>query len=262
MKARSISSRNNPRFKSLSKLLKGTGIRKHGKALLSGPKQVLEVLRDFPHCCESVIVPATAHETFAAPSEGVDQIRLAPELFRELDVFGTRHFMLVVQIPVMGRWNDRSVPPGCTLFVPFQDPANVGTVIRSAAGLGASRVVMLQEAAHPFHPKALKAGGSAVFRIPITAGPPMDELESETLPIIGLSAGGRDLATFRFPEAFGLLPGLEGPGLPDNLNLSAVVGINMASGTESLNGALAAGIALYAWRSGVRRSRESATKAS
>ena len=43
-------------------------------------------------------------------------------------------------------------------------------------------------------------------------------------------------------------PGLEGPGLPEMPGMKAVLGIPMEPGTDSLNGALAAGIALYAWR--------------
>lgn len=250
MKARLISSRHNPRFKALSSLLKSSGVRRSGTALLSGPRAVGEVLRDFPHVCASIVLPGRASAASSSAPEGVRRIRLTPDLFEELDAFGTRHPLLVVRTPDMPFWKDEVSPQGCTLFIPFQDPANVGTVIRSAAGFGASRVVVLEEAAHPFHPKALRAGGSAGFRIPIRIGPSIGKLEPGTLPVIGLRAGGRDLTSFRFPDTFGLIPGLEGPGIPQGLRLSDEVGIPMEPGTESLNAALAAGIALYAWRAG------------
>ncbi len=209
-----------------------------------------EVLRDFPHACTLVVLPETDPAGAVSAPEGVGRIRLTPDLFGELDVFGTRNPLLVVRTPNMPSWKGEAAPRGCTLFVPFQDPANVGTVIRSAAGLGASRVVLLEEAAHPFHPKALRSGGSAGFRVPISVGSSIGNLDARILPVIGLRAGGRDLSTFRFPDTFGLLPGLEGPGIPQGLRLSAEVGIPMEPGTESLNAALAAGIALYAWRAG------------
>jgi 16S rRNA (guanine527-N7)-methyltransferase len=250
MKAKVISSRNNPRFKTLSKLLKSDGIRKHGRALLSGPKQVRELLRDLPRFCEALLLPDEDAAWREVPAGGLEQFRLAPPLFRDLDLFGTRRPMLLVRVPEMAVWDEKRHPGGCTLFVPFQDPANVGTVIRSAAAFGAARVVLLEEAAHPFHPKALRAGGSAPFRLPVETGPSVHDLRGGNLPIIGLQAGGRDLSSFRFPRTFGLLPGPEGPGLSRTAELKEVLGIPMEPGTDSLNGALAAGIALYAWKAG------------
>ncbi len=246
MKPKVISSKDNPRFKTLTKLLKSTGIRKHGRGLLSGPKQVREMLRDLPRCCEALLQPEGG--SLGEPPEWIDRLLLSADLFRELDLFGTNRPMLLVRVPETKAWDEASHPEGCTLFVPFQDPANVGTVIRSAAAFGAARVVLLREAANPFLPKALRAGGCTPFRIPIETGPSIHDLKGGTLPIIGLQAGGRDLASFRFPETFGLLPGLEGPGLPKMPGMKAVLGIPMEPGTDSLNGALAAGIALYAWR--------------
>ncbi|MCF8061206.1 MAG: TrmH family RNA methyltransferase [Deltaproteobacteria bacterium] len=252
MTAKVISSKSNPRFKTLAKLLKSPGIRKHGRALLSGPRQVRELLRDFPHCCEALLLPEKDGGGLDVAPERIERLRLSADLFQELDLFGTHQPMLLVRVPEMRAWDGKTHPRGCTLFVPFQDPANVGTVIRSAAGFGAARVVLLREAAHPFLPKALRAGGSAPFRVPIEAGPSISGLKGGSLPIIGLQAGGLDPAAFRFPDTFGLLPGLEGPGLPEIPGMKAVLGIPMEPGMDSLNGALAAGIALYAWRTGPR----------
>ena len=72
----------------------------------------------------------------------------------------------------MSAWSDDEPwPDGCTLFVPFQDPENVGAVIRSAAAFGVARVVLLREAAHPFHPRSSRAAGPALFQVPLQVGP-------------------------------------------------------------------------------------------
>ncbi|MFX0200597.1 MAG: TrmH family RNA methyltransferase, partial [Candidatus Hodarchaeota archaeon] len=65
----------------------------------------------------------------------------------------------------------------------------------------------------------------------------------------------RDIAKYKFPSSFGLLPGLEGPGLPDNLKQMTSLAIPMEPRVESINAALATGIALYLWRSRLQKSR-------
>jgi TrmH family RNA methyltransferase len=87
-----------------------------------------------------------------------------------------------------------------------------------------------------------------VFRVPIFEGPSIKELGRAASPIITLSSGGEDIRKCRFPESFCLLPGLEGQGLPSELYHLKSLSIPMERGVESLNAALATGIALYAWR--------------
>ena len=249
MKARVVSSPHNPRFKSLTKLLKTAGIRKQGRALVSGARQVKEILRDCPERCEAVLLPEKdVLETNDIP-ESVHRLRFASELFRVLDAYGTSGPILVVRTGTLPVWGEGLRSGGCTLLVPFQDPANVGAVLRSAAAFGVGCVVLLQEAAFPFHPKAARVAGSALFRVHMEMGPSIYDLKDVPQPIIALAAGGCDLRTFSFPGTFALLPGLEGPGLPGALPVHARIGIPMAPGMDSLNAALATGIALYQWRS-------------
>jgi 16S rRNA (guanine527-N7)-methyltransferase len=134
--------------------------------------------------------------------------------------------------------------------VPFQDPENVGAVLRSAAAFGVARVVLLQEAAHPFHPRSARAAGSALLRVPMLQGPSITALVTQRAPLLALSANGCDVGGFTFPSRFGLLPGLEGPGLPESLRTPAALSIPMQPGTESLNAAAATAIALYVWSRG------------
>jgi len=238
----------NAGFKVWKKILDGRGIRKHGQALLCGPKQVDETLRDFPEKCLGLLTPG-----LDAPPDGLDgrvrHYRLRPELFRELDIFGAGPPLLLVRAESPPAWTEADWPAGCTLFVPFQDPANVGAVIRTAAAFGLPRVVLLKEAAHPFHPRSLRAAGPTVFRVRLMEGPVIEDLVDVGAPLIALAAGGRPLPGFTFPDAFGLVPGLEGPGLPRGFKADQTLSIPMAPGVESLNAALAAGIALYEWRS-------------
>ncbi len=248
--ARAVTSASNPHFRQAKEALTGRGIRKHGHALVAGPKLVGELLAKDP---DRAVAWITDSDKTPPPDESPSEIswlHLSRDLFQELDVTGTRAPLLLVRTPDMPEWRDADPwPPGCTLFIPFQDPENVGAVIRSAAAFGVSRVVLLREAAHPFHPKAIRAVGPALLNLPLLFGPPLSELESTQAPLIALDAAGEDLGRTAWPARFGLIAGLEGPGLPDRFRTAASTRrVPIAEGIESLNAATAVAIALFDWR--------------
>lgn len=243
---RKIDSEQNDAFKDLKKLLVSRGIRKQGKALVSGSKQVMEILENFPDRCEAWIGSAEQAPPPAAAPAHLVWYQLAPPLFKMLDGFGTHAPLLLVRTQPMTAWDPQTgFPEGCSVLVPFQDPDNVGAVIRSAVAFGASQIILLAESAHPYHPKALRASGGAVFHAQLRHGPPLQDLP-EDLPLVALSAEGKDIASVVFPKAFGLVPGMEGSGLPNCLR-QAAVSIPISCQVESLNAAAATAIALYTW---------------
>uniref|UniRef100_A0A8C3T8H9 RNA 2-O ribose methyltransferase substrate binding domain-containing protein n=1 Tax=Chelydra serpentina TaxID=8475 RepID=A0A8C3T8H9_CHESE len=50
-----------------------------------------------------------------------------------------------------------------------RDPGNLGTILRSAAGAGCSKVLLTKGCVDPWEPKVLRAGMGAHFRLPIIA---------------------------------------------------------------------------------------------
>lgn len=243
---REVTSAANPTFKHARDLLTGRGIRKHGEALLAGARAVAEVVERYPERAEAWLTGAKGEPP---PLGSLTWLRLADPLFQELDVSGTHAPLLQVRVPEMPEWSDDEPwPTGCTLFVPFQDPENVGAVIRSAAAFGAARVVLLQEAAHPFHPKSARAAGPALFQVPLWRGPSIQDLASRHAPLIALDTEGPELSSEPFPTSFGLVPGVEGPGLPQHLRAGVRRRIAIAPEVESLNAATATAVALYAYR--------------
>ncbi|ODT97878.1 MAG: 16S rRNA (guanine(527)-N(7))-methyltransferase RsmG [Planctomycetes bacterium SCN 63-9] len=245
--SREITSDSNPVFRTCHDLLSGRGIRKHGQAILAGPRIIEEILEKFP---DRAIGWLTGSRGTPPPSRSLEWFRFTDSLFHQLDVAGTKAPLLLVQTPEIQEWSaDSHWPDGCTLFVPFQDPENVGAVIRSAAAFRVARIVLLQEAAHPFHPRSSRAAGPALFQVPLFRGPSLSDLGRQKLdvPLIALDTDGPELNDQPFPSRFGLVVGLEGPGLPDHLRGAERRRIDINPEVESLNAATAVAIALYSW---------------
>ena len=251
MNTKEITSPQNAMYKTFVRLLSGQEIKKRNLTLVTGLKQIKEVLRDNPGECRGLIGVQREPFSIDLPPE-LTVYRLSAELFRKLDVFGTGPPLLLVQVEPLQVWTGRMWPPGCTLFIPFQDPANVGAVIRTAAAFGAAQVVCLEEAAHPFNHRSVRVAGSAVFKVPLRQGPSIHELAGLGKHLFVLDRRGSTVVGYEFPRAFGLLPGLEGQGMPEGLlETYERLAIPIERGVESLNAAMAVGVVLYEWKRGL-----------
>jgi 16S rRNA (guanine527-N7)-methyltransferase len=253
--SRRIASEDNPLFRSLRKLVSGRGAKKSASVLVSGPRTIRDLVASRAALCEAWISTDDQPGPPAELPAGASWYQLSRKLFGALDSFGTGAPLLLVRAPGITPWNESAVS-GCSLLVPFQDPENVGAVIRSAVAFGVAEVVILKEGGYPFHPRAVRASGGAVFQAALRSGPSIAALPAH-VTVIPLSAGGADAGAFRFPERFALLPGLEGPGIPAALRPRAI-SIPISQQVESLNAATAAAIALFLWaRQRSRSLRES-----
>lgn len=249
---RRIDSEKNELFRDLKKLLGSRGIKKQKRALVAGAKQVAEVLKQAPDRCEAWISAGVECPPPGDAPRHLNWYQLDPPLFDTIDIFGTGAPLLLVQVPSIPKWDPGDgLPDGCSLFIPFQDPENVGAVVRSAVAFGVTQVVLLAESAHPYHPKSLRASGGAVLSARFLEGPSLGELP-DSLPLLALSTDGKDVSTFEFPRRFGLLIGMEGPGLPESWKKQAL-GIPVRPEVESLNAATACAIVLYVWSESVKR---------
>jgi len=132
-----------------------------------------------------------------------------------------------------------------------QDPGNVGSMVRSARGLGASGFVALEGCADPFGSRAVRAAMGALFGWPVVSAASsrfFDSLRSTPFQIVAADPAGKEPpADVDFVGPTVLLLGSEGVGLPRRLLEGAGrrVRIPMAAGMSSLNVHAAAAILLY-----------------
>ena len=245
-----IHSTANPVYKKLLALQTTGGIRKHGECLLAGPKLTTEAVRQLKQMI-SAWISTTDMPPPPSSLDNIAWILLDKKLFRAINVFGAPGIMLSMRLPVVRDFQFQAPwPSGCTLFVPFGDPENVGSAIRVATGLGAARVILLREAACPFLPKAVRAAAGATWKIKLEAGPSLAALTAiKTIPLFALDMAGMPLQDTKQPNCYGLITGMEGQGLPEALRRHCqLVSIAMCNGIESLNAATATAVALWSWR--------------
>ncbi len=254
-----ITSPANPVFKIFRKILDSPGINKENQYLVSGQKIIYEVLafaeknRAIRSQCMGIVLAASMERLLSDKVSNEMQIYvLKDSLFAELDLFKTRYPLLLMKKPALEMWKGNIEPGEMALFLPFQDPGNLGTSIRSAAAFGVDRVILLQEAASPWHPKAVRAAGSTLMLVRLEQGPSLAELVrlSVDLPMAFLDSGGQAIERMSDLTEVGIVAGMEGQGFAGNTNIfpEKKYQIAISDQVDSLNGALAVSIAMFAYR--------------
>jgi TrmH family RNA methyltransferase len=130
------------------------------------------------------------------------------------------------------------------------DPGNLGTLIRTAAALGAAAVVAAAGSVDPTNPKVVRATAGAFFRIPVLLGEARD-LKAMGFRVYVADARGEPVSGWRArPARLALAVGNEPRGVDAEVRALAdgALGIPLEGGVESLNVAVAAGILLHALR--------------
>jgi TrmH family RNA methyltransferase len=160
------------------------------------------------------------------------------------------------------RLEDIEPAPGRPVLVldAVQDPGNVGTILRTALGLGGAGVVALKGTADLHNAKVLRGSMGALFQLPAVAADDADYLawaKSTGVETWVTAADGEPLSkrtgAHRPRAPIALVLGNEGAGVGAALSAAAHrrVAIPLGPGVESLNVAVAAGILLYEVTRGV-----------
>lgn len=242
-----ITSRANPRYKTLRSLLAGSGAGRTYTLLLG--RKLIEAWGQ------------------AAPAL---RARFAPELWLRLEGAAVDPLerslnleTLVLGETLMSDLSGAGSPPEQALLVRLgpeptgalaglvivpwgiQDPGNLGAILRSAAGFGFQEALLGPLCADPFSPKALRGSMGAAFLMPLRRVAQLTLDPGHWYALDG-GPGALDLAEATLEAPLRLLVGNEGHGwqgaaLPEGI---ARVAIPIA-GVESLNAAVAAGVACF-----------------
>ncbi|HEY3400126.1 MAG TPA: RNA methyltransferase [Geothrix sp.] len=243
-----LTSKANPRFKDLQARLRAGGLRRDATLLLGGK-----------------LIEAWA-QVRQTPAGG----RLRPVLWLRLDQADPHPLeaILGVEIQVLGEalmrdLADAGSPPDHALLMEvgpepagplaprvigawgIQDPGNLGAILRAAAAFGFQEALLGPGCADPFHPKALRGSMGAAFLMPLRRVATLVPDQGRWYALDG-GPGAVPMAEADLSDPLRLWVGNEGHGwqgvtLPEGVQRLAIP----IQGVESLNAAVAAGIACY-----------------
>ncbi len=232
-----IDSPQNAVFKSLLELTKSKGVKDQSRALVSGEKITHEISRLNQACfwiCTKDQLPS---------GDNSRTVVLAPELFKKLDVCGTHKPLLCAEFSPIKDLSDLDQTLA-TLYVALSDPNNLGALIRTCAAFEWPQIVLLQEAAHPFLPRSIRAASGTCFATVFFKGPSINDLKDPTL--FALDRGGRILKSQDLKKNMKLLVGEEGQGVPSHF-VGQKLQIPISNKVESLNATIATSLVIYDW---------------
>ncbi len=264
-----ITSRQNPRVKSVRALSDKKGRRNEGLFRFDG----IKLFREAPEWVELSLVvlrhpmsDAVRASVCQALSEGrISDDRLiyvTSEVFESLTEESSPEGIITVAAPLteLHRKVNCSVGAelsGKSLLIAesVRDPGNLGTVMRSCASLGIDALILSDDCAELYNPKTVRSSMGALFRLP-TFTLPRDEMPCL---VRNLRDGGRrvfaaalredalPIGSFSLKSGDCFVIGNEGHGLSEELidACDSAAIIPMAEGCESLNAAAAAAICIW-----------------
>jgi len=234
------------------------GRERRGLALAEGIRLVEEMLAAGAPCKGVVVAPALeatprgaqlkrALVAAGAPLESISDADLAA-------VAATEHPQGVVAVYQVRTWSlDDCAGAGARpvlILDGVQDPGNVGTIARTALAFGAAGLVALPGTADLTNPKTVRGAMGALFQLPhchADDAQVLDLLTRRQIALWATTMDGTPVDAIRPHAAVALVFGNEGAGIRPELLARAeqCVTIPIRSAAESLNVAVAAGIALY-----------------
>jgi TrmH family RNA methyltransferase len=236
-----LTSARNPLLKDIRRAVHQGALTEDGCAVAEG-LHLLDEARRGP--CRIVAIVASESAALAVSPDYV----VPDVLFASLASTETTQGVLTLVRPCSWTAEDVFRDPAMVLVLDrIQDPGNAGAMLRAAEAFGATGALFLKGSVNPFNPKCMRASAGSVFRVPFLAGGTIDpDLDQRGIELYALAPHkGVAVACANLRQGCALIVGSEGQGIRLELMERARPLHIPSTGVESLNAALAAGIALY-----------------
>ena len=249
-----ITSTANAQVKNLAQLIKKSKVRtEQGVYIVEGVKMFQEAPKD------EIVKVYISQELFekgnlADSLEGVPYEVLKTEVFNHVADTKTPQGILCV-MKQKTYTLEQLTSGACPLLLVLenlQDPGNLGTMMRTAAGAGVTGGLLCTGCVYIYYPKTIRSTMGSIYRVPFlyTEDLPgaLDCLHEKGITTYAAHLKGKgyyDEVSYKEPTAF--LIGNEGNGLSDEIaeKSKQYIKIPMEGQLESLNAAVAAAILMY-----------------
>lgn len=250
---KSITSADNPRYKSLRRLVQSSQERrKSGLSVLDGI-HLVEAYRTHVGLPEQL---AVSRQGLADPAVralldtlgNVEPVLLGEALFKSLSTVVTPTGVIAVVKTPQPLPLPRDID-ACVMLEDLQDPGNLGSILRTCAAAGIRHVLLSKGSVQAWSPRVLRSGMGAHFMLQIHERADLQAAArafSGTV-VAAVARAPRLLYDADLGGRIALLLGNEGGGLSRPLLDAAdlEVAIPMPGGAESLNVAAAAAVCLF-----------------
>ena len=248
-----ITSTSNAQVKNIINLMKKSGERKRcGLFVIEGLKMFTEIPKDR-------IVKIYASESFAYDNKELlcnyEYEMVSDTVYKQMSDTKTPQGIMAT-VKMLEYSLEDILSEGRTPMVVslenIQDPGNLGTIIRTAEGAGATGIIMSQDTGDIYNPKTIRSTMGSLFRMPFMYTEDImgmaEKLKQRGINLFAAHLSGKDYyynEDMTCPMA--VMIGNEGNGLTDALTGKAdtLIKIPMEGQLESLNAAVSNAIILY-----------------
>ena len=247
-----ITSTANAQVKNVITLLKKSGERKkRGLFVIEGIRMFSELPKDR---IEKIYVSLSFLRDNEKLLKGYEYETVSDNVFAQMS--DTKTPQGVMALVKMLRYDVSDIVKGdmpvVVMLENIQDPGNLGTIMRTAEGAGATGIIMSKDTVDIYNPKTIRSTMGALFRMPFIYVEDMleaaDALKKQNITLMAAHLDGdRNYYNENLKCPMALMIGNEGNGLTDALTKKAdvLVKIPMEGQLESLNAAVSAAIILY-----------------
>ncbi|HEY2554390.1 MAG TPA: RNA methyltransferase [Candidatus Cybelea sp.] len=242
-----------PRLTRVRKLRSPKGRAEHELFAFEGPT-LLQEARASSFAIEELFVTPEAYE--ATPlvreveADGAAVYLVDPAGAKQLSDLTSPAGIVAVARP--RRWDLPTIFEGTSpvlVLADLSDPANVGTLLRSADAFGCGGVVFGRLGVEPYHPKVVRGSMGAVFRLRMAVADPPEVAAAAAagqVRLLGLDTRGRELTGELYERPAALVIGHERRGLGRWEALcDTLIALPMRGRAESLSAGVAGSIALF-----------------